>query len=445
MPHARPVVRGGTYALTRRTSFRKAFLGAWDPLVADIWLYAMGYWANELGVALHHTMRCVTHGHTTVTPSAANLPKFTACVYEDVSKALNALLAARRYEPPRNLFEDEQPFQMRLLDAEAQATTLVYERVNAVAAGLVRRPQDMPGERFDFGLWKGTPLRVERPPVYFGRWRPRQVEVCFSPPAELYLAFGGDIDALVHHMRRLERDAVRALHRARPGPVLGAKELRRIHPYNEPRTRRERPGLRIPSFKLGAKGVAGRVHRIRACREVRWFREQHRACNEARLRGDDPLYPAGTYKMRVEHGVRIAEPEPDALLTAPGRTLDEVQQLLDEGANPIPAALRLGHDPDAFGPSAQTNEPDDTPAHRILAHNVRAAFEDEATDLVAADRLAFQKPAQAPARPNDATEDVEVQLRTHTRRQSCAPRIVVLRDHRQGRPPRTPRGADPPR
>jgi hypothetical protein len=34
---------------------------------------------------------------------------------------------------------------MRLLDAPAQATQLAYERNNCVAAGLVDRPEHMPG------------------------------------------------------------------------------------------------------------------------------------------------------------------------------------------------------------------------------------------------------------------------------------------------------------
>ena len=443
------MVAGGTYALTRRTCFRKAFLGPWHPLVADIWLYSMGYWARELEVTLHHTMRCVTHGHTTVTPTWDNLPKFTAAVYEDVSKALGELMRACRYEAPGNVFEDRQPFQMRLVDAEAQASHLVYERVNGVAAGLVRRPQDLPGETFDFGLWKGAPVVVERPPLYFAKRRPKQQEVYFAPPAQLYLAFGGDLEALVHHMRRLESGAVRELNRARRGPVLGAKELRRIHPYNEPRSPREPKGQRVPSFKVGARGVSGRVRRLQACREVRWFRAQHKACQAERAQGGDPLYPAGTYQMRVQHGARVAEPEPDAILTAPELTLAEVKQRLAEGAQ---ARALLTKVPDELVPDGEARseeaEADDGPAHRALARRVREAFAAEAAEVVEGDRLEFVK-AGAPAGGSGGGEggerpEVEVQHLGQTRRSSTAARVVVLRDQRRGRPPRT-QGTGPPR
>ena len=41
MPDARIVVRGGTIAVDRRTTLRKAFLAPWHPMVQQIFLYAL--------------------------------------------------------------------------------------------------------------------------------------------------------------------------------------------------------------------------------------------------------------------------------------------------------------------------------------------------------------------------------------------------------------------
>jgi hypothetical protein len=54
MTSPRPIVSGATTAITRRTAFRKAFLGPWDPMVAQVWLYALADAQHHTDVAIHH-------------------------------------------------------------------------------------------------------------------------------------------------------------------------------------------------------------------------------------------------------------------------------------------------------------------------------------------------------------------------------------------------------
>ncbi len=91
MTSPRIIVSGATTAITRRTTLRKAFLGPWDPMVQQCWLYA-------LADAQRHTEAAVHHG-----------------------------------------FDGRDPHYQRLRDEASQAVRLVYDHTNCVAAGLVER------------------------------------------------------------------------------------------------------------------------------------------------------------------------------------------------------------------------------------------------------------------------------------------------------------------
>ena len=55
---------------------------------------------------------------------------------------------------------------MRLLDAAAQASHLTYEYLNPAPAGLVKRPEQMPGTVLDWGHWKAGGIAVKRPGLF---------------------------------------------------------------------------------------------------------------------------------------------------------------------------------------------------------------------------------------------------------------------------------------
>lgn len=377
------------------------------------WLFIMAEAARVTRTMVHHTTLNVTHHHTQVTTENAELPRFNEYMHREMAKFLNVLLAELGYEQPGTIFEDRQTHQMRLLDAEACIATTIYERVNPVAAGLVRRAADMPDCVFEWPHWKDDQMIVvERPPLYFNpRTIVRQRELPVYVQPSTYLDFEGDIDRIVHHMGKLERDANKALARARTFPVLGAKKLRRIHPYNEPRTNRESGGKVIPTFKLGARGITGRVVRIRGCLETTKFREDHAEANATRRAGLHAVYPAGTYKMRIEHDVDVAKAKEDALITGPGMTLDEAKAELD--ANPSWRAKAKERSKQAI-------------------EATRAAVVDEAEEIVNEDRMTFVTSAMAfrtkrPAsdRPSKSKSERRVDVSHPPRRSSCCAIIVA--------------------
>ena len=170
-------------------------------MVENLWLYSLADAQAHTDVAVHLSTLVVNHHHTDVTPSSDNLGEFTRRFHGDFSGSLNKLLADERYDAPRELFDDRQCHELRLLDAAAQASHLTYEYLNPVAAGLVDRPGHMPFQAVDWHLWKSGYIEVKRPPVFFDpRNRPDVLRLYVTPPPLLYKAFDGDIDALVHHL-----------------------------------------------------------------------------------------------------------------------------------------------------------------------------------------------------------------------------------------------------
>ncbi|MCP5041148.1 MAG: hypothetical protein GY944_08955 [bacterium] len=295
----------------------------------------------------------------------------------------------------------------------------------------------MPGFVFDFGMWKSGAIRVRRPDFYFdGKERAEFVSVTFTPPAQLYQTFGGDLDRLVHHMRRLQTEAVRELNAARKWPVMGVQRIKRIHPYNEPRTRRKTGGGLIPSYKQGARGLTGRRVHIQARQETSAFRRDNRDAVEALRDGNGIPFPYGTYKMRKMFDITVEAPNPALLITGPEPTLDEVKW--EERLNAPKADI-------------------ERVAQMLL--EVRGAFREESAEVVEIDAVELvDERSRIPAEllESSSRRDVAVKRR-FDKNESCDARsIVVLRDVRRGRPhkasphaqtnqaKRKPTGSDPP-
>ena len=324
----RIVARGATYAATRRCVCRKAYLGWWDAAVDAIWLWCLATAAATCGVEIHHAVRVGNHYHITFTVTRNNLGEFLWRLNHPMSCALNVLLSKRGYEPPGQIFDGRQMHVMRLLDAEAQMASLVYERVNVVDAGLADTCDGIPGVTLGPVRWKHrVGLRVPKPDVYFAKGDAQRLALC--PPAELYLAFGGDMEALVHHMGVLEREEERRIRAARGSRRARTHaQVRAIDPSHEPRRRKEPGGGRVPVLKTRLGALA----HIKGAVEVHNWRQQYAAAERDWRDGDsDVVFPHGTHLLAARYGVNVAEPAPDAWVSAPGPTFAEAHAMVAEG------------------------------------------------------------------------------------------------------------------
>jgi len=493
MTQARIMVRGATLALTRRTTMRKAFLGVWHPMVDQCWLYSLAEAQRRTGVAIHGATRVPNHHHVDGTPTDANFPEFIALAHHDISCSVNTLLAHEGYDQPHELFDDRQTHLLRLMDADAQAVHLVYGRVNCVAAGLVDKPDQVPGRTIGFADWKVGYIDVPRPDVYFGKNRPEVSRLYLSPPPLLYRAYDGDMERMVRQLERMERAAIEDILKARKRPALGAEQLMQLHPWSEPKTLREAGGQRVPTFKIGIGGAVGREVRRAAATEVHEFRKEHEEARLARKGGDyERAFPYGTYNMRVHHNAPVAVVAPGAFVAQPGPTLEEVKQELQEqrerrerwrrqqaqasaqqevaaGEAVEPASI------DGAGEVASRAEVEEPPPGRQdmlertreLADRVKATFAEEAevvcedaayvpAEMATADEGANRGASSASdpdakGRDKASTRGPVVVRHRFDRLEGDAEvhgarRLVIHRDRRKGRPPgaATRHGADPP-
>lgn len=405
---------------------RKAALGPWDPRVQQGWLYTLASAASDLDIDVHLTSLVINHHHTSVSAPHANISAFTHRLHQPMSCFINTLLQERGFDAMDHVWDGDRPHRMRLLDAEAMMTQLVYEKVQAVAAGLVNRPEDMPGFVFDWSLWRrGCVVRVDAPEVYFDlRFRPKTQELDFRPPAVLLALFDWDIERLIFHMRKLEDLAIKRILRQRTRPCRGAQAVLKIHPFDEPRTRRSTRGGTVPSFRIGARGMVARETRIVSSMETSAFREEHRLASlDFRQGNRERVFPYGTDKMAKLYGVRVEEePKPGALLMAPGPTEEELRARHRESGD--------------SGPQERREQ-----RHRAL-ENVKNAIDDEAPSFAevcfAANfvppRSSFGTRSHVTSEDIDdlpmATDEVDVQT-LRRRRQASTKRpprnIVVLR------------------
>ena len=322
MSYARIVVKGATTALTRRTAFRKLLWTPSSPMMTQGYLFALGMAQAKTGMLVHHGTLMPNHAHVTVTPTEENLPSFTRRLNRESSCFLKEYLAETGYEPPANVWDDRDPHCMRLVDAGAMLAWLVYEHVNCVAAGLVRKVDQYPGWVSDFGAMKGGVLVVDKPPLYFGRRCPKQVELALTPPPVLTQVYGGDLDKLVYDLEVLARGEQQRLRRE-IDHVLGPDAVKRQHPWAEPRTTREPLGQRVPQFKVGS-GDSRQV-RTRCALELRGFRTRYADDRRRHRQGEsDVVFPYGTYGMRAMHGAKVEDAPPlGAILAAPGPLPDD--------------------------------------------------------------------------------------------------------------------------
>ena len=437
----RIVVANGTYAITRRTSFRKLLWTPSSPVVHQGYLYALALAQQKTGVQIHHGQLLPTHEHLTVTPTCDNLPDFFRALHRESARYLQELLLASGYDAPESVWDKRQTHAMRLVDAGAQAAWMLYAHTNCVAAGLVERVEDYPGFASDLGWLKGGGTAVKKPDLYYGKDGPEEVELLSTPSSLLHRAFDGDGDAMVYWLRKRARgieDALRDERRAKGMSVLGAARIKAIHPWSEPRTPRERRGQIIPSFRVDGDGdFEARAALYKALvAERRGFLGEHAESLECWRAGDREVsFPAGTYQMRRLHRANVAPAYPGAILCAP----DAVGEIPRPNMDVVSAFVRETHVEhtavltditDAVAPvSVAAAEPENASP----ANAAQSAVEEGCADDGGAEDASSRGPRTAPTRPPpEATTLISPGGTADTEHAS---RLVTLRNRRDRDPP----------
>jgi REP element-mobilizing transposase RayT len=291
MTAPRQVLPGTTYLVTRRCLRRACYLRP-DAITNAIIRYLLAVGARRHHIQLHAFTVMSNHYHLVLTDPEARLPAFMRFLDSLIARAVNAT-----HGHWETIWSSEQFNAVALQGPDDVVDRIAYTLANPVEAGLVRHGRLWPG------LWSAPermgvePEEVPRPGKFFSPKgsmpRTAKLRLHLPPGFTSVAGFQARVEAAL-----AEREARAARTRKR---FLGvAKVLAQkwglIPESWEPR-RQLKP--RVASLDRGS--------RIDALERLVEFLQRYRAAWEARRRGvADVVFPAGTYQLRLEHGVLCA-------------------------------------------------------------------------------------------------------------------------------------------
>jgi REP element-mobilizing transposase RayT len=293
MTAPRQVLAGTTYLVTRRCTHRQ-FLLKPRPVVNETFRYLLAVAANRYGVQVHAFVVLSNHYHLIVTDRDARLPAFHQFLDALLARALNASLG--RWEA---FWAPDSYSAVALASPADILAKAAYVLANPVAAGLVRRGRDWPG------LWSSPEqigagaISASRPKHFFdpNGSMPASASLRLTPPPDFDSAddFRAKLSASVAALEEKAR-------REQGGAFLGVSAVLAQKPTARPRGGEPRRGL---NPRVACRDKWKRIEVLaRLRRFLRAYRDAWKAwCEDA----SDVQFPAGTYQLRVVHGVPCLE------------------------------------------------------------------------------------------------------------------------------------------
>lgn len=297
MTAPRQVLPGITYLVTRRCSQRQ-FLLRPSATTNTVFLYVLALAARRFGVRVHAYCVLSNHFHLVVTDPDARLPAFSQYLDSLIARALNASLG--RWE---SFWAPSSYSAVALATPADVVEKTVYVLANPVAAGLVKSGREWPGLWSDPERFGASAIELTRPTAFFrtNGYLPDRVELELTAPPG-YASADEFRDQVGEALARAEEHARREI--AGAGRVfLGAARVlaQRV-------TARPAPGE--PRRRLNPRVAArDKWKRIESLSMLVEFLVGYRRAWRARRAGTrGVIFPAGTYLMRIAHGVQCAAP-----------------------------------------------------------------------------------------------------------------------------------------
>lgn len=292
----RAIVPGRIYMVTRRCSERR-FLLRPDEAMTEAFTYCLSEAAERTGVLVLFSAVMSNHHHTGVIDVEGRLPEFLEYLHKFVAKCGNALRG--RWE---SFWSSEQTSCVQLVEPNDILDKLVYAVTNPVKDHLVEKVSHWPGLDCLRAIAHDKPIVARRPRWFFREdgCMPETSTLSFvRPPGFEQLSQAEWVALLLERIKTVEHDC--AAERARTGRrVLGRKAILRQHWNSSPASLEPRRNL---SPRVAAKSKWARVE---ALQRNAVFLEAYRSARAAFLRGEDVIFPPGTYWLRRFARVKCA-------------------------------------------------------------------------------------------------------------------------------------------
>ena len=258
----------------------------------QFFLYLLAVGVRRYGIRLHAFCVLSNHYHLVLSDPRAMLPAFLQFFDGLLARALNSV--HRRAEA---FWAPDSYSAVTLVSPADVLAKAAYTLLNPVTAGLVRFGRLWPG------LWSapdsigGEAIPVRRPDAFFGAPSslPEEVSLRLTVPGGFKSA--EEFRALLS--AELERGEAEAGMRARP--FLGAVRVLGQRVMDRPKSKRVSGGLKP---RIASRD---RWRRVEALGRLVGFLRSYAAALADRREGKlGVVFPAGTYLLRVHHGVVCA-------------------------------------------------------------------------------------------------------------------------------------------
>lgn len=294
MSHARMILPGRTYLITRRCSERR-FLMRPDEETSNAYVYCLAVSAARYQIDVVAFGMMSNHHHVVVVDRRGRLPEFLQYFHRLFAAHQNVLRGRRE----SFWAASEQTSVVELLDEGAILDKVVYAICNPVLSGLVDRVGHWPGPDALTAILRGKTLRANRPTRFFredGKM-PERVDLTFARPPGFEHLGQEDFAAMLSQLVEEREVTARAERIAQGRHVIGRKGVFAQHWNGRPRTYEPRRNL---NPRVAARSEEARVealvrHRawleVYSDRRVRW------------LAGEDVVFPAGVWWLWRQAGV----------------------------------------------------------------------------------------------------------------------------------------------
>jgi hypothetical protein len=274
--------------ITRRCTQRK-FLLRPDRVINSSFIYCLALAIERSGVEPIFSIACSNHHHTGILDVHGNFPVFLEYFHKLLAKCVNAHRG--RWE---NVWSSEQTSVVELVDPDDVLDKMVYGLSNPAKDSLVKKAKEWPGfSSLPYNLGDGKVI-AKRPSHFFrnekkGGRMPATLSMTFiRPPGFENLTRQEFAQLLSERIATVEKDA--AIERARTGKsVLGVERILAQHWDDSPTSHEPR---RQMNPRVAAKNKRKRIETLK---RNKVFIENYRAAREAYLRGEQVLFPPGTY------------------------------------------------------------------------------------------------------------------------------------------------------
>jgi len=293
-----------SWSIDRRT-IRRYFLFKPDEQgrVENLFWYCLAVCAAKHGIIVHAACLMSTHIHLVYTDVRGVQPRFKAEFHRLFANGLKVLIGW-----PEEVFKPGPGGEHEPLDEHALIEDIGYVIANPATALAVRDVRDWPGAKTLPGDIGRRVIRATFPGVYFDPdnpdW-PAVAELRLEMPESLVAAYGleGARRRIAAVVKRFEKQAL-STSKEKGVPFWGVKRILR-----SARTVRARAhevfGKINPRFRASGNTETARA-KVRA---IRLFEAMYDAALARWTAGDREVrFPAGTWWMRVHHGVRCHPP-----------------------------------------------------------------------------------------------------------------------------------------